>query len=155
MAEYSQHSIDQLEDVHPDLQKVMWYVLTEYGFDHKIVEGLRTQKRQQELYAQGRTKPGPIVTHIDGVTRKSNHQAKDDGYGYAVDAYPYPIDLSAKRTAIARFYYFAGLVKAAAKELKERGEITHNIRSGLDWDSDGVFSDQTFHDAPHFELYES
>lgn len=55
------------------------------GFDMYAFEGVRTLERQKELYAQGRTKPGNIVTNLDGVIKKSNHQMKDDGYGYAVD----------------------------------------------------------------------
>lgn len=41
-----------------------------------ITEGYRSPERQAELYAQGRTKPGKIVTN----TRESLHQ-----YGYAAD----------------------------------------------------------------------
>lgn len=33
----------------------------------------RTVAEQQKLYAQGRTTPGAIVTQIDGVRKKSNH----------------------------------------------------------------------------------
>lgn len=33
------------------------------GFNIEITEGFRTLKRQAELYAQGRTKPGAIVTN--------------------------------------------------------------------------------------------
>lgn len=40
-----------------------------------IVEGFRTTRRQQELYAQGRTKPGKIVTQRNGTTNPSNHQS--------------------------------------------------------------------------------
>ena len=50
------------------------------GWPMFVVEGVRTTKRQQEHYAKGRTKPGKIVTHADGVRKKSDHQAKDDGY---------------------------------------------------------------------------
>lgn len=50
-----------------------------------ITDGGRTTERQQELYAQGRTKPGPIVTNADGVTKRSNHQAAADGFYHAVD----------------------------------------------------------------------
>ena len=44
-------------------------------FTPAIVEGFRTKKRQQELYAQGRTKPGQIVTQKNGTTNPSNHQS--------------------------------------------------------------------------------
>lgn len=55
------------------------------GFPMKIVQGVRTVEQQQELYAKGRTTKGPVVTNADGVIKKSNHQVKSDGYGYAVD----------------------------------------------------------------------
>ena len=50
-----------------------------------VVEGVRTVERQRDLYAQGRTTPGKIVTQVDGVHVKSKHQPREDGYGYAVD----------------------------------------------------------------------
>jgi peptidoglycan L-alanyl-D-glutamate endopeptidase CwlK len=55
------------------------------GFPMRIVSTVRTTDEQQALYAQGRTKPGPIVTNADGVRIKSNHQAKADGFGHAAD----------------------------------------------------------------------
>lgn len=39
-----------------------------------VTETLRTTERQQYLYAQGRTRPGNIVTNCDGVKNKSIHQ---------------------------------------------------------------------------------
>jgi len=38
-------------------------------------EGFRSTARQQELYAQGRTKPGNKVTNADGVRNPSKHQS--------------------------------------------------------------------------------
>jgi peptidoglycan L-alanyl-D-glutamate endopeptidase CwlK len=55
------------------------------GFHMMVTDGVRTQKHQQALYAQGRTTPGPIVTHADGVKKHSNHQVKTDSFGHAVD----------------------------------------------------------------------
>lgn len=45
-----------------------------------ITESWRSQARQASLYAQGRTKPGNIVTWVDGTKNKSKHQL-----GEAVD----------------------------------------------------------------------
>jgi peptidoglycan L-alanyl-D-glutamate endopeptidase CwlK len=45
--------------------------------------GKRTDATQIALYAQGRTKPGDIVTNCDGVKIKSKHQL-----GLAVDIVP-------------------------------------------------------------------
>lgn len=54
-----------------------------------VVSGVRGDKEQVDLYAQGRTKPGKIVTHLDGIKRRSNHQVAVDGpwkgLGCAID----------------------------------------------------------------------
>ena len=60
--------------------------MLDLGFPMMVTDTLRTKEEQQALYAKGRTKPGPIVTYVDGVTKKSNHQAKEEGgLGRAVD----------------------------------------------------------------------
>lgn len=79
---------NRLEGVHPELVEKVTRILQAMellGFPMMVTEGLRSEQRQQQLYAQGRTIPGKIVTHLDGKVRKSNHQAKPDGYGHAVD----------------------------------------------------------------------
>ena len=53
------------------------------------VSGVRGDKEQFELWQQGREKPGKIVTHLDGVKKRSRHQVAVDGpwkgTGCAVD----------------------------------------------------------------------
>lgn len=60
-------------------------LMDQAGYPMTVTAALRTTAEQQALYAKGRTAPGGIVTHTDGVTKKSNHQAKANGFGYAVD----------------------------------------------------------------------
>jgi peptidoglycan L-alanyl-D-glutamate endopeptidase CwlK len=55
------------------------------GYPMLVTAGVRTQAEQVALYAKGRTQPGAIVTYADGIIKRSNHQAKADGKGYAVD----------------------------------------------------------------------
>ncbi len=77
-----------LNKVHPRLKVAVEGILAkmmELGFPMIVTDTLRTLEEQQALYAQGRTKPGKIVTRADGVKNKSNHQAKDDGFAHAVD----------------------------------------------------------------------
>ncbi len=77
----------RLIGVHPTLIAVIENVLDEMDADHTpmfVVEGVRTDARQAQLYAQGRTTLGPIVTYKDGVTHRSNHQPVN-GFGMAVD----------------------------------------------------------------------
>lgn len=89
MFKFSNRSINNLKGVHPDLVKLLTEAVKDCPIDFTIIEGVRTTERQQELYAQGRSKSGTIVTQMDGVKQKSNHQTKKDGYGYAVDLYPF------------------------------------------------------------------
>jgi len=78
----------KLIGLHPKLVKAVKDVLGEMarqGHPMIVTDGLRSTATQQALYAKGRTTPGPRVTNADGIKNKSNHQAKDDGLGYAVD----------------------------------------------------------------------
>ena len=82
------HRLVRLRGCHPELVvRVIDLVarLEEAGHDIIITDGVRTAAQQAALYAQGRTSPGKIVTNCDGVHKLSNHQAKGDGLGYAVD----------------------------------------------------------------------
>ena len=89
MYKFGSRSLNNLKGVHPDMIKLMNESIKDSPHDFTITEGVRTAKRQNELYQQGRTKPGIQVTNRDGYNKKSNHQAKADGHGYAVDLYPY------------------------------------------------------------------
>lgn len=102
--------------------------------DCTIIEGHRGKEKQNQYYALGRSKL---------QWPKGEHNLLPSK---ALDASPSPIDFSNKQKALARFYYFAGIVKAVAFELGIK------IRWGGDWDSDGDFQDQSFDDLVHFEL---
>jgi peptidoglycan L-alanyl-D-glutamate endopeptidase CwlK len=94
--------------------------------DVTIVEGLRTQARQDELVAQGASKT-KFSKHIEGK---------------AVDLAPYPIDWDDRD----RFHYMGGMIRGIAKQMKV------NVRWGGDWDSDGETKDNSFDDLVHVEL---
>lgn len=106
--------------------------------DFSVLEGVRTFERQKQLYAQGRTEPGQVVTW----TLNSPHILKEDGYGHAVDLAPYPLDWS----DTAAFDRVAKAVLAAAEELGI------SVRWGADWDRDGNPRERGESDSPHFEL---
>uniref|UniRef100_A0AAU8B1I0 L-Ala-D-Glu peptidase like protein n=1 Tax=Dulem virus 35 TaxID=3145753 RepID=A0AAU8B1I0_9CAUD len=70
---------------HPKLQKLAAQLVEEcgrQGFKIKIGETFRTKEEQDALYAQGRTKPGQIVTNSPGSSYSSFHQ-----WGTAFDFY--------------------------------------------------------------------
>lgn len=63
------------EGLDPEFQtrfaRVAARMKAEHGHEVKVVETIRTQERQEFLFAQGRTRPGPVVTW----TLNSNHRA--------------------------------------------------------------------------------
>jgi len=72
-----ERSYQYLNQVRPELAERVIKILTAMsvlGYNMTVTSGNRTTEEQQSLYARGRTKPGKIVTHLDGITRKSNHQ---------------------------------------------------------------------------------
>ncbi len=78
----------RLVGIHPELAEKIRLILQAMellGWPMLVTAGLRSASEQAALYAQGRTAPGGIVTNADGVLKKSNHQAADDGLGHAVD----------------------------------------------------------------------
>ena len=141
MPSYSAKSRSRLETCHENLQILFNEVVK--SFDCTIVSGHRTREEQAALYAQGRDKPGNIVTTKDGVVELSKHQGVDgEEPSWAVDATPYPIDWADEE----RMVYFAGFVKGVASRMGIK------IRWGGDWDSDTETDDEGFRDLPHYEL---
>jgi peptidoglycan L-alanyl-D-glutamate endopeptidase CwlK len=81
-------NVTRLKGVHPLLQEKVLLILNAMSvLSHPmmVTDGVRTLAQQQALYRIGRTKPGKIVTYADGIRKRSNHQARENGYGYAVD----------------------------------------------------------------------
>lgn len=71
--------------IHPDLIskcKKLASLCKENDIPIKFSEGYRTVREQNDLYAQGRTKPGSIVTNAMGSSYSSQHQ-----WGIAADFY--------------------------------------------------------------------
>ena len=144
----SEASIEKMKGVHPKLIELMKKAISDSPYDFKIVQGLRTAEYQNELYQQGRTKPGKIVTKLDGYNRKSNHQAKADGYGHAVDI------------AVCGHYdqngdYVKYMTDAEMFDNKKLVEISRHVKAvakemGLEivWGGDW----KTLYDTPHYKL---
>ena len=144
----SEASIQKMNGVHPKLVELMKAAITNSPYDFKIIQGLRTAEYQNSLYQQGRTKPGKIVTKLDGYNKKSNHQAKSDGYGHAVDI------------AVCGHYnndgtYIKYMTDTEMFDNKKLIEISKHIKAvaknmGLDIVWGGEW--KTLYDTPHYEL---
>ena len=137
MPRFSKRSLNALRGVHPDLVLLMTSAICDSPVDFTVVEGVRTQGRQMSLYAQGRTTKGNIVTYADGIKRKSNHQVKADGYGHAVDIYPY-VNGKLNFNDVASLKKIASHIKATAERIGVK------VTWGGDW--------KRPYDPPHFEV---
>lgn len=72
---------DKIKELHPEIRSAARQFITnakKAGYDLRITSALRTWKEQAELYAQGRTKPGAIVTNANAGDSYHN-------YGLALD----------------------------------------------------------------------
>jgi peptidoglycan L-alanyl-D-glutamate endopeptidase CwlK len=118
-----------IQTLQPEAQKRARRFLTEVsarlasdGLTFKIISGTRTYDEQNNLFAQGRTKPGPIVTRARGG--QSNHN-----FGGAWDI---GIFKSGQYIPESKLYQSAG---AIGKE--------QNLEWGGDWTG--------IQDEPHFQ----
>ena len=146
MYSFGSSSMDKLNTCHKDLIEIMNLAISRSKVDFGISEGHRSLERQKLLFDQGKSK-------IDGIKSKGKHNYYPS---MAVDLYVYhPDDDTRRKLAYDKMHlaYIAGVIDSCAQELFLRGIITHKIRWGANWNSDGIIDyDQAFDDFPHFEL---
>ena len=128
MYKFGSRSRKQMENIHPDLKKVLNEVIKHV--DCSVLEGHRSGESQINLFVEGSTK----VKYPNG-----RHNANPSR---AVDVVPYPIDWDDRE----RFHLFAGFVLGIAKSMGI------NLRWGGDWNQNFEVDDNQFDDFPHFEI---
>ena len=136
MYKLSTRSLDTMAGVNQNLVKVIKEAIATSPFDFMVTQGLRTAKYQNELYQQGRTKRGLKVTNADGYIKKSNHQMKTDGYGYAIDF----VILNGK----VLDWDTESKYEAVAKHILDTG---HKLGVNLEWGGNWKFKDY-----PHIQI---
>ncbi len=115
-----------INKLHPKLQELAEQLIFECqkaSFNIRIGETFRNIERQDYLYAQGRTRPGKIITNAKGSSMSSYHQ-----WGLAFDI----------------FHNVKG-DEYNITVLKKAGEIGRKL--GLEWGGDW----KRFKDYPHFQ----
>jgi len=135
-----------LRGVHHELVNVVSDALLISTVDFAVIEGLRTYARQRELYSQGRTKIGNIVTW----TMSSKHMAQADGFGHAVDLLP--VNPATGKIDAGSWNYRAGFVEIANSMFEAADRLGVKIRWGKDWNMNGKAGEKGETDSPHFEL---
>lgn len=118
-----------VKQLHPWLQHKLDKLVKEcekQGLKVGIGECFRTVAEQNVLYAQGRSKPGKVVTNAKGDSFSSQHQ-----WGVAVDLFQ---NIKGKEWEEAFF--------------KKVAKIAKSNKIGLGWGGDWT----SFKDTPHFYL---
>jgi peptidoglycan L-alanyl-D-glutamate endopeptidase CwlK len=116
-----------LQDAHPFVAAKARQLITEAykeGINIIITQGLRTIEEQNELYAQGRAKPGKIVTNAKGGESYHN-------FGLAFDFAVFNADGSVNWKVDDKW--------------KRVGQLGKSL--GLEWGGDWT----SFKDYPHFQ----
>lgn len=117
----------RIDKLHPKAKGIFSQFIDEcekaFNTTFRVSQGLRTIAEQDALYAQGRTKPGPVVTNAKGGTSYHN-------YGLAVDL-------------VAMFPDGSIDWKYDMSKLKPIA-----VKLGLFWGGDF----KTIVDKPHFEI---
>ena len=130
MPKFGKRSLKRLEGVDPRLVEVLTEVVK--YFDITIIEGLRSQERQDQLVKEGKSKT-KFGKHVQGS---------------AVDISPYPIDWNARDD----YHYLGGFVLGIASSMGIK------MRWGGDWNASSLYEgqrttkDNNFDDLVHFEL---
>ncbi|MCX9047023.1 M15 family metallopeptidase [Citrobacter portucalensis] len=123
---FTQRSEGNLNGVNPNLVKVIRRALELTPVDFIVIEGLRTQARQKELVATGKSQ-----------TMNSRHLT-----GNAVDIIPVNTTWNIEE--------FKPLLKAVKQAADEQGL---KLRFGINWKNDPSLPIETrFIDAPHIEI---
>lgn len=143
MFKFSRRSEERMQGIHPDLVLIATEAIKISPIDFGIPAdgGVRTVARQHEMFMDP-----DIQTNCDGITTQSNHQAKEDGYGHALDVYAYINgEASWKRHHMA-------MIHTAFQIAFERLLNEDRLFCVLAWGGTFGSSDMTGWDSAHHEL---
>ena len=148
-----------LSTLHKDLQKILLLALSRSNVDFGLHEGARTIETQQQYYNEGKSRINPSeYPSPEALAEKAKHIVVNGSGMYELSR---AVDLHAAEKYEGKslawddthLSYIAGVIVSCGKELYTKGEISHLVRWGGDWDNDGVIAlDHRLKDLPHFEL---
>lgn len=130
MATFGTASLKARAQLHPLLQDLVDEAIK--LIDFKILDAVRGRAAQERAVAQGHSK-----VHF-------GQSAHNYVPAIAMDLFPAPYDWNDKQSFI---YLQMKVIKPTAEKLKIP------IRQGIDWNRNGVITDESFVDMPHVELY--
>jgi peptidoglycan L-alanyl-D-glutamate endopeptidase CwlK len=144
---FGERSWAALVTCHRDLQKIAIETRKICAIDFSIVEGERTVEKQLEYFLGGQSDLDPRnPDHL----KSAKHIRKPSE---ALDFCAYVSGQPALAYDAEHCTYIAACMLTVAEFLFAKGEISHKLRWGGNWDNDGVIlRDQKLWDRPHVEL---
>ena len=127
---FSTASLHSRSQLHPLLQQLVDAAIKEVDF--KILDALRGKIAQERAFRLGNT-----TVHF-------GQSAHNWVPAIAMDLFPKPYDWDDKQSFI---HLQMNVIKPIAQRLKIP------IRQGIDWNMNGVLTDEHFIDMPHVELH--
>ena len=134
---FSHSSKVKLSSCDEKLQKIASTAIVDSPYDFGISQGHRTPEYQNELYQQGRTKPGEIITNCDGYKIKSKHNE------FPSHAFDIAIFVDGLLTWNKNYY------KAVGNHICE---IAKKFDIRIKWPINIGTIEKPVYDWPHFEL---
>jgi len=149
------------DTLHEDLQTVITWGLKKCAVDFTLYEGHRPPAKQLEYFKKGRkldhrtgkyviVNKKAVITNVDGYHIKGKHNYSPS---HAVDLRAYVPDKDQLTWDIPHLTYIAASFVMIGEFLFEKGEISHKLRWGGNWDMDGDLADNKLYDRPHLEIY--
>ena len=156
---FGTRSNNNLDTCHEDLQKIARLAIKWSPTDFGIHAGERTIEKQQEYFEDGKSKINPQNYTEESLLKKAKHVVSNDPNSKYAKSRAFDFHCSETMPGknltwdVTHLSVVIGVIMAAAQYLFDKGEITYKIRSGGDWDRDGIFIyDHSFQDLPHIEL---
>jgi len=132
MPQFGDKSKTMMSSIHPKLQRILCVAIK--IIDFSIIEGHRTEERQKQLVAEGKSK-----------TMNSKHLPYPSE---AVDIAPCPYPDMNNPRDVQQIYFLIGIIVGIANMLDIK------IRVGADFNGDNDIRNETFLDAFHLEILE-
>ncbi len=142
---FGTRSLEVRAELHEDLQKIMDGTILACPVDIGLHGGGRKVGAQQRYFDEGKSRINPSsYTSVEALCEKAKHIIIDGHPKFSKSrAVDFHVAESFHGRSLAWDQLHIGVVvgcmMAVTWALYDAGEITHLLRSGLDWDGDGVF----------------
>ena len=157
---FGTRSRNELITCHKDLQLIGNTSIKRSPIDWGIHQGARTVPQQQDYFDSGTSRINPSAyPDIRALAKVAKHIVIPGDPDYELSR-AFDFHISTKHKAMKLTWddlhlgIIIGVIMSTAQELYDQGLTKHLVRSGGDWDRDGVFVyDHKLKDLPHIELY--